>query len=186
MKALVSTTSISDQNPKHRWLVGERCWVAAVALLLLTTAALKWQALWTSGPLTARERVFDLPMNDWWLLTASAEVFAVLMLAAAPSATAALHTLRLAFLTVVGYRLLLFLHGGGHCGCLGSASTSGLLQDHEGWILTSLAVGVLGINEVLLALRHARSRPPRVAAPSPPTSLLTPSSTSLPDGRFHG
>jgi hypothetical protein len=186
MKPLVISLSARPFDRPHRWLPGERFWVAAVALLLLTTAALKWQALATSPPVTARERVFDLPMNDWWLLAGLAEGFVVLMLAAAPSATAALQTIRLAFLTVAGYRLLLFLHGGGDCGCLGAVSGSGLLQDQEGWILTSIAVGVLGINELLLALRFARSRKP-CGTPTPATPALLPSpSTSSTQGGFHG
>jgi hypothetical protein len=159
--------------------------VAAVALLLLTTAAMKWLALATTPPVTARERVFDLPMNDWWLLAGLAEGFVVLMLAAAPSATAALLTIRLAFLTVAGYRLLLFLHGGGDCGCLGAVSGTGLLQDQEGWILTSIALGVLGINELLLALRLSRSRKPCVTpTSSTPTPVPSPA-TSSPQGGFH-
>lgn len=185
MNPLVHSLSVRPIHRPHRWLPGERCWVAAVALLLLTTAAMKWQALATTSLITARERVFDLPMNDWWLLAGLAEGFVVLMLAAAPSVTAALHTIRLAFLTVAGYRLLLFLHGGGDCGCLGAVSGTGLLQDQEGWILTSIALGVLGINELLLALRFARSRQLRLTSTSLSSASFASPATTQPQGGSH-
>lgn len=162
MTSSLVPAGVSGAGAGSDWTRLERAWVLAVALLFLSTGVLKVQAgLGPPGSLTGSERVFGVPMVTWSLVVGGVEVAGVALLLGAPQAGLALRLVRFGFAAIVSYRLLLWWHGGGHCGCLGNLLARTAWQDREGLLLGSLAWAGLVLNEVLAFLRRRRGVPVR-------------------------
>lgn len=149
---MISATKLSASGT-------ERLWLCSAAVLFAFTGIAKLHAgLVYPETLPGVERVFGMPFVAWSVVLGLAESCLALALMGMTRFDLACRILRLVFVGILGYRILLYWEGGGPCACLGHLLARTPLQEREGLLLWSVALLGAVTNEVCWAWHRRRMR----------------------------